>query len=281
MPVTYSPLRYPGGKSQLAPFVIELMRANDLFYGAYAEPFAGGCGIALKLLLDGYASEIYINDIDPSIYAIWSSIVNRPDDLCRLISDTPITIEEWRRQRAVQDEGVADDLHLGFSALFMNRTNRSGILKAGVIGGVGQTGNYLIDCRFNKAGLIKKITRIALYADQIHVSKMDALEFLRKVVRKIRGKALVNIDPPYYKRGPELYRSFYVHDDHVALSKEVSRLNKPWMVTYDNAPEIREIYSGYPSFKKSLRYSVQVKRMGVELLVVDPTLRVSRKLIAS
>ncbi|KAA9000795.1 DNA adenine methylase [Stenotrophomonas cyclobalanopsidis] len=277
MPVTYSPLRYPGGKTQLTPFVVDLLRANDLFYGSYAEPFAGGCGVALKLLMDGFMSEIYINDIDPAIYSMWNSVINETDELCSLIERTPITIAEWRRQRAIQDGGGESSLELGFSTLFMNRTNRSGILKAGVIGGFDQRGDYLIDCRFHKVNLIKKIRRIALYADHIHLTQLDAIQFLRKVVKKIKGKALVNIDPPYYKKGPELYRNFYGHDDHVLLSREIAKLGHPWMVTYDNAPEIREIYDGYPALRKTLRYSAQVKRMGVELLILDPTLKAPRR----
>lgn len=276
MPVTYSPLRYPGGKTQLAPFVIELLRANGLFYGSYAEPFAGGCGVALKLLMDGFMSEIHINDIDPAIYSLWASVIDDTDALCALIESTQITIEEWHHQKCIQATGGESTLQLGFSTLFMNRTNRSGILKAGVIGGLEQNGNYLIDCRFNKNDLIKKVRRIGLYRDHIHLTKLDALEFIKKIGKKIPGKALINIDPPYYKRGPELYRNFYQHSDHVSLAKQIAKLGKPWMVTYDDAPEIRSIYSGYPSLKKTLRYSAQVKRMGVELLIVDPTLRIPR-----
>ena len=142
MPTTDTPLRYPGGKSELIPFVIELMRTNDLFYGQYAEPFAGGAGIAIKLLLDDYVSRIYLNDYDPAIYALWHSITNDTDELCALIQSTEITIDEWHRQREVYFSNKRTSrLKKGFATLLLNRTDRSGIIKAGVIGGLEQRAN--------------------------------------------------------------------------------------------------------------------------------------------
>lgn len=272
MPINDSPLRYPGGKSQLAPYVIELLRENDLFGAVYAEPFAGGAGIAWKLLFDSYASEVWINDIDPSIHAFWYSVLHFTDDLCELIATTEISIEEWKRQKVSQMTAAPETLDLGFSTLFLNRTNRSGILKAGVIGGLSQAGEWKIDCRFNRGVLIEKIRRIALYADQIQLTRLDAKQYLSVTCKKLPKISLLNIDPPYYKKGPELYCSFYGHDDHVALSKSIRKLKQPWMLTYDDAPEIRKLYSDLPTTTQLLTYYAQVKRAGVELLVTAPTL---------
>ncbi|HDX0787779.1 TPA: DNA adenine methylase [Stenotrophomonas maltophilia] len=268
MPVTDSPLRYPGGKTQLSGFVIDLMRENDLFYGAYVEPFAGGAGIAWKLLLENYVSEVVINDIDASVYSFWASVLRHTDELCERIESTPVTIEEWQRQRLVQSQSRARIVDLGFSTFFLNRTNRSGILKAGVIGGVRQDGNYLLDCRFNKPDLINKIRRIAMYKDQVRLTKLDAKAFLQSVPKLVTKRCLINIDPPYYKRGPELYCSFYNHDDHAELSRAVKKLRRPWMLTYDDAPEIAQLYSSLRTYRKELNYSAQTKRVGVELLVL-------------
>lgn len=273
MPVTDSPLRYPGGKTQLAPFVIEILRENDLFYGSYIEPFAGGCGIAWKLLLDNYVSEIYINDIDPSIYAFWASVLRHTDDLCDLIEKTPVTIEEWHRQKAVQQNRRTKQLTLGFSTLFLNRTNRSGILKGGVIGGKKQESAYPLDCRFNKADLLRKIRRIAKYKDQVSLTKIDAESFILDTLPRLPKKALVNIDPPYYGKGQDLYCSFYNHEDHASLARVIPLIRQRWMVTYDNAPEIRKLYKAFPSINLSLNYSAQVKRVGVELMVIDRKLK--------
>lgn len=273
MPVTDSPLRYPGVKTQLAPFVIEVLRENELFYGAYIEPFAGGCGIAWKLLLDAYVSEVHINDIDPSIYAFWASVLGRTDDLCELIETTPVTMDMWVKQKAVQQNRHAHQLELGFSTLFLNRTNRSGILKGGVIGGKKQESAYPLDCRFNKLDLLRKIQRIAKYKDQVTLTKMDAEDFILNELPKLPKKALVNIDPPYYGKGRDLYCSFYKHEDHASLARVIPSIDQRWMVTYDNAPEIQRLYKNFPSINFNLNYSAQVKRVGVELMVIDPKLK--------
>ena len=272
MPVNNSPLRYPGGKSQLAPFVIELMRTNGLFGGVYVEPFAGGAGIAWKLLFDGYASEVWINDIDPAIHAFWYCVLNHTDELCAKIESTDVTIDEWHRQRSLQASSYEQSLALGFSTFFLNRTNRSGILKAGVIGGLAQAGEWKLDCRFKKQDLIDKIRRIALYKDQVTLTREDASVYLSSTVKALPQHALINIDPPYYRKGPELYCSFYDHADHKHLARVIRKLRRPWMLTYDNAPEIRALYEGLPMATKELTYYAQVKRTGVELLVLNPTL---------
>jgi DNA adenine methylase len=273
MPVTDSPLRYPGGKSQLTPFVVELLRTNELFDCTYVEPFAGGAGIAWTLLLSGYVSEVWINDFDPAIFAFWHAVLNETDALCERIERMPVNIEEWHRQRAVQAQSAPSLLDLGYSTFFLNRTNRSGILKGGVIGGLRQDGNYLVDCRFNKRDLIAKIRRIALYRDQVTLTRLDAEQFIRRKFKSLSAHALVNVDPPYYRRGPELYCSFYKHDDHATLAAAVRGIKQPWMLTYDDTPEIRAMYGGLPAHSKELLYSAQVKRAAVELLVLSPALQ--------
>lgn len=281
MPVTDTPLRYPGGKTQLAPFVIDVLRANDLFYGTYVEPFAGGCGIAWKLLLNDYVSEVRINDIDRAIYAFWASVLRHADDLCELIETTPVTIDEWHRQRAIQEDSSARQLALGFSTLFLNRTNRSGILKGGVIGGKAQAGDYALDCRFIKPELIRKIQRIAARRSQVVLTRLDAEEFISGSVAGLPKKTLVNVDPPYYKKGPGLYCSFYEHADHASLARAVARIRQPWMVTYDDVPEIRALYRRFPMINKELNYFAQVKRVGVELMIFDRKLALPRESVAA
>jgi DNA adenine methylase len=281
MSITDSPLRYPGGKTQFAPFVIELMRANDLLHGTYVEPFAGGAGIAWRLLFGNYVSEVWINDIDPAIHAFWACVLEHTDDFCERIESTPITMEEWFRQRAVQAHNSPTTLELGFSTFFLNRTNRSGILKGGVIGGLAQEGGYRLDCRFRKADLIQRIRRIALYSDQVQLTQIDAEVYLRENIKKLGRNSLVNIDPPYYRKGPGLYCSFYNHEDHVSLGSAIRNIKQPWMLTYDDTPEIRSIYAGLPMITKSLNYFAQVKRVGIELLVIPPMLNLPVELAAA
>lgn len=281
MPVTDTPLRYPGGKSQLAPLVVDILRCNDLFYGEYIEPFAGGAGIAMKLLLNDYVSAIWLNDLDPSIYAFWTSVLTETDALCKRIENTPVTIAEWEKQKLVRASSSASTLDRGFATFFLNRTNRSGIIHGGVIGGRAQSGDYKLDCRFNTEDLVRKIRRIAQYKDRINFFNLDAVRFLKKVMPNVGKRALVNLDPPYFAKGKELYSNFYAADDHAALASEVGAISQNWMVTYDDADEIAALYSSYPCYTSALNYSAQVKRVGSELLVLDPRLTAPEYLKAS
>lgn len=273
MPITDTPLRYPGGKTQLLPLVIDILKKNDLIYGEYAEPFAGGSGIAISLLLNDYVSKIYLNDLDPSIYSFWHSVINQPKELCRLIEKTDVTIEEWHRQKKVlANQQKYSSLKIGFATLFLNRTNRSGIIKGGVIGGLDQLGNYKLDCRFNKSDLIRKINRIADHSNRIELSMLDAEIFIKKVIPKTAKNAFINIDPPYFCKGSGLYTNFYKPDDHASLASKVSKIKRKWMVTYDDVDEIRNLYSSFPMYTKNLQYSAQEKRIGVELLIASKEL---------
>ncbi len=269
MPITDTPLRYPGGKTQLVPFVSDLLRTNDLLQCIYCEPFAGGAGIACRLLLNGTIAEAWINDIDPAIYAFWYSVLNLTEQLCERVERTKVDISEWHRQRQIYAEERTNLLDLGFATLFLNRTNRSGILKGGVIGGLNQTGKYAIDCRFGRDELVRKIKRIALYREQIHLTCVDARRYIGSNLRKLPQHALVNVDPPYYRAGPDLYTNAYRHQDHLSLSKEVQKMPHRWMLTYDDVPEIRSMYSELTQYRKTLTYYAQVKRSAAELLILS------------
>ncbi|WP_312226216.1 DNA adenine methylase [Stutzerimonas nitrititolerans] len=273
MPVTDSPLRYPGGKTQLAPLVVDIARANNVYGGVYAEPFAGGAGIAWRLLLNGDMTEVWLNDIDPAIYAFWKTAVHSPDDLCNRIEKTEITMAEWHKQRSILQDGNARLADLAFATIFLNRTNRSGILKGGVIGGKEQQGDYKLDCRFNRSDLIHKIQRIHLYREVIQVTRLDAEKCLKKWEKSLPKRGLINIDPPYYAQGRDLYLSFYNPEDHARLATLVRSMKAPWMLTYDDVPQIESLYAGMPTYRKALTYYAQVKRRASELLVLSPKLK--------
>ncbi|KKC97838.1 DNA adenine methylase [Photobacterium halotolerans] len=266
----YSPLRYPGGKSKLTAYVLETIRINGLNGGNYVEPFAGGCAIAWHLLLENHVSKVFINDLNPSIHAFWFSVLNESEELCRLIQDTDVTIDEWHRQKEIQQSYDANILELGFSTFFLNRTNRSGIIKAGVIGGLDQKGNYKLDCRFNKEILIEKIRAIASRQNDIILTNLDAVQFINENLKDIGPKTLVNIDPPYYVKGKGLYQNFYKHEDHYELFQSVRRIEQPWIVTYDNTPEISCIYSEFNPQPFGLTYTAQTKRKGSEVMIHGP-----------
>lgn len=262
-----SPLRYPGGKSKLTKFLIDLIKFNDLEGCTYIEPFAGGAGIAFGLLVNGIVDNIIINDYDRAIYAFWHSVLNRTEEFCNTILSTPITISEWHKQKKIYLN--SDDLfELGFATFFLNRTNRSGIIKGGAIGGLQQNGKYKIDCRFNKTDLINRIKIIALHKEQIKLYCMDASEFIKNVLPKVSNYSLVYLDPPYYQKGPGLYTNFYNKEDHKYLSDSIkNHVKQPWIVTYDNVKEISNLYRNYRQSKYYLNYSANKSYTGQEILI--------------
>ncbi|MEA3063631.1 MAG: adenine methylase [Sphingomonadales bacterium] len=276
---TASPLRYPGGKSCLLGLTSTILDRNGISRGHYVEPFAGGCGLALSLLYGGHVAEIHINDLDPAVWAFWRCVLEDTDTLIAKIAATPVTIDEWYKQREIhRAQDVTDPTPLGFAAFFLNRTNRSGIIKdGGAIGGLEQTGNYKIDCRFNVDDLSRRIARVAKYRDRIHLSNLDASVFL-STCNTLPDRSFLFIDPPYFKKGPGLYTSFYRAEDHSTLAQSIMRLNLPWAVTYDDVPEIRGLYRTCRQFTFDIHYSAHQKRLGTELLIASKGLRIGAHL---
>lgn len=272
----YSPLRYPGGKSKLTPYIVETLKLNKLEGGAYVEPFAGGAAIAWYLLLKGHVDKVYINDLNLSIYAFWYSVLNKTEQLCELIETTPVTIDEWFRQKELQNSDKSTLIERGFSTLFLNRTNRSGIIKGGVIGGFSQEGVYKLDCRFNKEVLINIINDISSRKDSISLSNLDAVEFITEVIPTLDDRCLINIDPPYYVKGKGLYQNFFKHDDHYRLYECVKTIKQPWIVTYDDTPEINDIYSEFNPHPFGLSYTAQIKRKGTEVIIHSPVVEICK-----
>lgn len=263
----YTPLRYPGGKSKLYEYVRELVILNDC--STYIEPYAGGAGVALRLLINRDVDRIMINDYDKSIYALWYSILNDSEKLIELIQKTDISIDEWYNQKSIQENKQLTEnlLELGFSTLFLNRVNRSGIIKAGVIGGKNQTGRYKMDCRFNKSDIIERIRLIASFKHKIKLYNLDAEVFIKKSISRTKD-SLTFFDPPYYQKGPGLYTNFYSHEDHVNLSKTIKKHmdNKNWIITYDIHDEIKNIYDEYDYKKYYLNYSITNSSKGQEYM---------------
>lgn len=273
MPITHTPLRYPGGKTRLFPYVSELCRFNNIIDGHYVEPYAGGAGLAISLLVNAEVRYLHLNDLDYSIYALWHSILHNSEALCNYIESVDITMDEWKKQKEIQkNKHKHDEITLGISTLFLNRTNRSGILKGGVIGGNKQSGNYKIDARFNKKDLIRKIKLIAFYKSKINLHNLDAVDFLKEEVSNLPLNTLVNLDPPYYVKGQALYQNYYEHSDHVNISKIMKDLKQYWIITYDNVAPIKELYESYSPIEYSLSYSVQKTYKGKEVLIADPRL---------
>ena len=266
--MNYSPLRYPGGKTKILP-IIKSMIKKSRHSGTYVEPFAGGAGVALGLLFDGCVDNIIINDFDKSIYSIWRAILTDSDKLIQLIKQTPISIDEWHKQKSIYiNQNKKYSLELGFSALYLNRTNRSGILNAGPIGGLNQNGKYLIDARFNKEELIRRIEKIASYKNKIKLYNYEINSFIKNVVPKYKN-SFIYFDPPYFKKGKDLYKNFFTQRDHERLSMQIKGLSNDWIVSYDNESYIKSLYNDYESKEYKIHHSAANNGTGIEVMFVS------------
>jgi DNA adenine methylase len=267
-----SPLRYPGGKWRLAKYFARVIAANFKKAPVYVEPYAGGASLAFSLLFSNVVSEIHLNDLDPAIYAFWFSVLKHGQKLCTLIERTPVTPQEWKRQKKIYASGpAAGNLALGFATFFLNRTSHSGILNGGMIGGKQQRGKWKIDARFNRAELIRRIRKISTFKKRVRLSCEDAAKFLR--IRSFNRNTLVYLDPPYYVPGRRLYLNAYKPDDHVVVRDCALRLCCPWIISYDDVPEIRKLY-GVRRFRRvRLLHTARSARAGQEVMFFSSMLR--------
>ncbi|WP_303702986.1 DNA adenine methylase [Brevundimonas naejangsanensis] len=265
-----SPLRYPGGKARLSQYVAELLALNSMVGARYAEPYAGGAGVALTLLYREYVSHIHLNDLNRSVHAFWWAATHATDRLCARVLDCQLDIDEWQRQRAVQRADEPDVEDLAFSTLYMNRTNRSGVVRGGVIGGLKQDGPWKMDARFNRADIVKRIEKVGNFASRITISRLDALEFLKSGLPPESTPTLVYLDPPYFKKADKLYDNHYKAEDHVSLASAVASIPHRWIVSYDCHDEICDLYKAYTQQQFGISYSAGPVAKGKEVMIFGP-----------
>lgn len=272
-----TPLRYPGGKQRLSPFISEILQANKV-NGHYIEPYAGGAGVAIELLLSGQVKHIHLNDSDFGIYAFWYCVINRTQELCKLISKASLTIKEWRYRQAIVNKcDKRRILELGFSIFYLNRCNRSGVLSAGVIGGLNQKGNYKMNARFNKNDLIQRIESIALLKDKIFVTNFDAEYYINNYIPNLPSNSLIYLDPPYYEKGAELYLNAYKKKDHTDLSKTIQKsIKHKWILSYDGVPDIVNLYRKRRHFTYDLQYTAAKVYKGKEIFIFGDNIKLPK-----
>ncbi|BAR04668.1 hypothetical phage protein [Parascardovia denticolens DSM 10105 = JCM 12538] len=290
-----TPLRYPGGKGKVTRFVGHLLEINHVD-GTYIEPFAGGAGVAINLLLAGYVRRIIINDLDPGVSAFWRTLTQEKNKLVREIKEVPFdshtSLDEftasdreqyWERihNRYLYDRNRSQ-ADIAFDFFMLNRMNVSGILKGGPIGGHSQNGAYNIGARFSKEALIRRIELIANRSNAITVLNDEGSHFCDKLFDgRIPGAHCDNtfmfVDPPYYKQGQNLYNAYATDRMHKLIAEKLQDKGAEWkwIVTYDDAQYIRNIYDDRLNrFEYDITYSANKRGRFKELLFASPSTNV-------
>lgn len=270
-----SPLRYPGGKARVAPYLAALIRAQSTRPSIYAEPFAGGAGAALRLLVDETVRSVRINDLSPGVAAFWRCVFHHTEQFAGLIEQATVDLDHWHQARHIfETPSDRDDLQLGFATFFLNRCNRSGILTARPIGGLNQTGKWKIDARFNKPDLAERVRRLGQYRRRVKVTQLDGREFMSEI-ESLGSQVFAYIDPPYIVQGEDLYLDSLSYDDHRLLADHLRDCPTPWMLTYDVSERVtEELYAGLRTARFDIAHTAQRQHIGSELVVFSPHLDV-------
>lgn len=253
------------------PFFDNVIKENGLEKVTYIEPFAGGAGAALALLFLEKVDHIVINDLDKAIYSFWKSAIFDSTKFIKKIHSTPVTIKEWKKQKAIYSNPRSLQFERGFATFFLNRTNMSGILDGGPIGGTKQKGKYGIDARFNKEKLAERIHQLSLYKNRISVFNKDGLELIGDYLNK--KNTFIYLDPPYFEKGATLYLNHYKKDNHQALADMLNKNSEAfWLLTYDNKKEIKSLYPNRRIVNFTLKYNAYESRKGREVMILSDAL---------
>lgn len=274
-----SPLRYPGGKRKLAPFVADLMARCDGRPELFVEPFAGGASVSISLLEADYVDMIALADADPLVGSFWSVVFSdQAHVLADMVYDARITLEEWLRLRSLE---AAPGIEAAFKCLFLNRTSFSGSLNnvAGPIGGKSQAGDYKIDCRFNRNKLAERILELSRLRHRVRFVRTQTFaktlsDVRRTAVARDRPSSLFwYLDPPFFAKADRLYRYHFEAEDHVGFAEATAAIPGHWLLSYDDHPDARRLHGRHPGFAViNLQYSARIddkQRLSAKEIIVS------------
>jgi len=276
-----SPLRYPGSKKKLVFYLYEIIRYNKLNPNVLVEPFVGGGNIALHFLLNGIVNKAIIADKDKLIYSVWNVLFSNPDYLIDFIKKVKVNLNNFYRYKEMaRNFENYEEEKLAEACIYLNRTSFSGIMtdEVGPLGGKDQQSQYKIDCRFSRKTLIQRIKYISTFRRNVIVLPFDWKDTIKYAEDWVRHKKRLNrlffyFDPPFFNKAHDLYRCYFSKEEHRQLYEEIICLNYDWVLSYDNVPEIRELYSHnkYVTMHIEMPYSINSHAQRIEReLIITP-----------
>lgn len=258
-----SPLRYPGGKRRFARYVAEVIRLNSLQPKVFVEPFAGGASVSLRLLNDGVVEAVALGERDPLVASFWKVLFDDTDWLIEQIERIEVSVAKWRYFR---DTSFHSHRERALACFFLNRTSFGGMLgKPTPIGGYAQESKYKIDDGFNVGALVKRIRQVAAFRERVRLVNHGDW---RDTIKKVQSwghkdeEVFYYLDPPFCETSAHVYRYHFEAADHEALRDRLMHLRQPWLLSYDPAPAIQELYanSGLVEDRTDILYTLSRTR---------------------
>lgn len=268
-------LRYPGGKTRLLACVRPYLDALLVVADVFVDAFVGGASVALDVAKRHPSIHLILNDKDEGIADLWRVMVGPAagrEALKRLVREATPTVA-LRDELKARYGRPAAPVERAFEALFINRTSYSGNATGGPLGGRHQTGKTKIGDRWNPVSICREIDRAhALLAGRCEVLSEDASHLFDGLVGQDRTFAYA--DPPYFRVGNTLYRVGMTPLEHARLAERLRALPN-WVLSYDDAPEIRALYHWAVAMPLVARYSIAkangTRKVRRELLILPPT----------
>ena len=247
-------LRYPGGKSRLLKKIVPRIKARIGGYN-YAEVMVGGGSIALKMGEAFPDRRILLNDVDPDVANVWAvvsgqkgkkaveALVDRVEASRGPTNDKVNGFAYWKE---VQKSKPTGDVDRAFWFVFLNKTTYGGQVDASPVSGWNQDGwegsnGRRVYCQYNVDNIIKEIRKAnQILAGRTEVTCCDVVEALRR----LPGDYLAYIDPPYFPgKNNKLYRFEMPMAKHEDLALFLEQWQRPWVLSYDEHPDIRRLYA--------------------------------------
>lgn len=230
-----SPFRYPGGKTWLVPYVRAWLASLKRRPVELVEPFAGGGIVGLSALFDDAVDRTTLVELDPDVGAVWSVIAEgEGPQLAERIEAFDVTLENVQ---AILNRRPKSTLDRAFACIVRNRMQRGGIMAPGAsLMKAGENGRGLAS-RWYPATLKRRLLDLHERRSRLTFVPGDGLAFLQQIAD--REDVACFIDPPYTVAGRRLYSHSEL--DHEALFAAAAKLRGPFLMTYDDAPAVRDL----------------------------------------
>lgn len=269
-------IRYPGSKAKLAKELFQMFppELHSLWSQSlgfeYREPFFGAGAVGFDVLqMISHSCTAWLNDADPGMVALWRSVQTNPQRLCDMIHTFKPSAEKFYEYKEQDDAEIADEVERGFVKLALHRLSFSGLgyRAGGPIGGATQqSSKYNVSCRWNPERMISDVVslhkRMKRFRGRVRITCGD---FMPLIADAPKG-SFIYLDPPYYDKGPQLYKFSMTHDDHVRLANALRECKATWVLSYDDHDAIRELYSWAKFIElkafKTMKYTMATQRGG-------------------